>query len=767
MLDKIVHIKNIGRFLSYNASGDVSLRKLSLIYAENGRGKTTLCAILRSLQTGKSEYISERRALASTDAPNVHVRIDGNSSEYSDDSWSRTYGDLAIFDPVFINENVCSGDYVEHDHKKNLYRVIVGSEGVRLAQKIEELDRQIRDINTSLRAKRERISSFMPQGVELDDYLAWQPQDGIDNQIVQKNDELIRERQLVSRASEIQSKGSLRTIALPNVPTTFETVLNKQLTDIVADAETKVRQQIVLHEMPTRGESWLSDGVGFIKDNLCPFCGQRVDTNELINAYRSHFSTSYRNLKQEVSMLSQAIESAIGDRSLSAIQEVISNNATLSEFWRQFFEITLPEVSFALIQEKFTALRRETLELATTKENRPTEPVPLSDGYREAINGILELNPIINNYNDTIAAVNTKITAQKESTVSGANVQRLTTEISDLTARKRRFETEVVNACQEYSDTLSSKAELEQAKESTRSELDSYCQGILATYEQSINEYLDLFNAGFRITNTRHLYTGGTPSSQYRIQINGVALELGDVRTPAGTPCFKTALSSGDRSALALAFFLATLRHDPYVADKIVVFDDPFTSLDRFRRTCTQQLIQRLARTADQVIVLSHDPYFLRLLWDECPTRDQSVKALQMSKSGESTVIGEWDIEFETQSPYMKDLSALQAFNSEGSGDLRSVARAIRTFLEGWLRSRFPGQFQENEWLGDFIRKIREAESSSGLQQATAILDELDDINGYSKKFHHDQNASADTELINGDELKGYVRRTIRLVGGE
>ena len=764
MLDKIVAIKSIGRFSNYNASGDVSLRKLTLIYAENGRGKTTLCAILRSLQTGQSEYISERKALACTDSPNVHLRIDNGSSEYSDGNWSITYENLAIFDPVFINENVCSGDYVEHNHKKNLYRVIVGSKGVRLARRIEELDGQVRDVNTSLRTKRERISSFMPQGMELDEYLKWRPQEGIDNQIAQKNDELIRERQLVSRASEIQSKGLLRTISLPNVPSAFEIVLNKQLTDIVADAETKVRQQIARHEMPAKGESWLSDGVGFIKDNLCPFCGQSVEANELIDAYRSHFSTSYRDLKQEVSMLSQEIESAIGDRSIATVQEVISNNATLSEFWRQFFEVMLPEISFALIQERFTSVRRQCLALAAAKENRPTDSVPLTDEYREMLNGILEFNPIIRNYNAAIESVNVKITDQKDSSASGENVGRLTAEIAGLAARKRRFETEVVTACEEYAKVLGNKAKLEQAKDYARQELDSHCQGIIGAYEQSINEYLDLFNAGFRITNTRHLYTGGTPSSQYQIQINGVALELGDVRTPAGTPCFKTALSSGDRSALALAFFLATLQYDPDIADKVVVFDDPFTSLDRFRRTCTQQLIQKLAREANQVIVLSHDPYFLSLLWNECPNRD--VKALQMSRAGNTTVLGEWDVEAETQSTYMKDHSALLAFYRDRTGDRRFVARAIRPFLEGLLRVRFPGHFQSNEWLGEFVGKIRDAEPTSGLQHAKQDLNELEAINAYSQKYHHQQNANADSEPINDDELHGYVKRTLRLVGG-
>jgi wobble nucleotide-excising tRNase len=286
------------------------------------------------------------------------------------------------------------------------------------------------------------------------------------------------------------------------------------------------------------------------------------------------------------------------------------------------------------------------------------------------------------------------------------------------------------------------------------------------TYEQSINEYLDQFNAGFRITNTRHLYTGGTPSSHYQVEINNTPLDLGDARTPAGIPCFKTALSSGDRSSLALAFFLAVLKQDVNIGRKIVVFDDPFTSLDRFRRTCTQQLIQRLLDSAKQVVVLSHDPLFLKLLCDECPSASTNVKTLQMSKGGDTTVIGEWDVEAEVQNSYLKDYSTLLGFYRERKGDARAVARTIRPFLEGMLRSHFPGQFPQNEWLGDFIGKIRAAGVTNGLNHAKADLAELDAINGYSKKYHHQQNPNADLEVINEDELHGYVKRTLRLVGG-
>lgn len=767
MLEKIVRIKNIGRFLDYAAKGDVTFRKLTLIYAENGRGKTTLCAILRSLQSGQPEFISERQTLWATDASFVHIRLNNADYKFDGNAWTNSHPDILIFDSVFVNENVYSGDYVEHEHKKNLYHVIVGAQGVQLARQIEELDRQIRDLNANLREKKESISKHVPSGTKFDDYLKWQPLADIEAQIQQKTEELSNRQRAAARAGEIQEKQLFVKVQLPSLPSNFSEVLSKQLTDIVIDAERKVREQIARHQMGHQGESWLSQGLAYVKDDRCPFCGQGVQAHELIAAYRSYFSAAYRDLKQEVAQLAQRVNSAIGEAALSSVQQAIANNAALLEFWRQFTAVDLPQISFPDIQQKYAILREKCLKLAGRKQESPTEPVTLDAEFTTALAEVDALRTAVARYNDAVDAANSRVNEQKAAARSQPEITPVKNELAQLEARKQRFEPEIAKACQAYEDAVAKKASLEKQKEQVRQQLDQYCEDIIRTYEQSINEYLVHFNTGFRITNTHHLYRGGTPSSHYKIEINSKALDLGDAGTPAGTPCFKTALSSGDRSALALAFFLAVLKQDLDIGRKIVVFDDPFTSLDRFRRTSTQQLIQRLLDSAQQVIVLSHDAHFLKLLYDECPSATTNTKTLRMSKAGNATVIGEWDIEAEVLSSYEKDYRTLHRFYDDRTGDPRAVARAIRPFLECLLRACFPGHFQPNEWLGDFIAKIRAADETSGLQLARADLSELEAINDYSKKYHHQQNPNDDIEPINEDELHGYVKRTLRLVGGE
>jgi wobble nucleotide-excising tRNase len=77
MLKKIVSVNNVGKFRKSAAGGDTALAKRTLILGANGFGKTTLCAVLRSLKTGEPSNLLGRRTLGVTDVPTVEVLYDG------------------------------------------------------------------------------------------------------------------------------------------------------------------------------------------------------------------------------------------------------------------------------------------------------------------------------------------------------------------------------------------------------------------------------------------------------------------------------------------------------------------------------------------------------------------------------------------------------------------------------------------------------------------------------------------------------------------
>ena len=525
MIEKFISIRNIGRFRDCSPRGDVTFRKLSLLFAENGRGKTTLCAILRSLQTGQPEFILERKTLGASDPASVNIRLGGNNINFVNTTWSATHPDIALFDSVFVHDNVYAGDYVNHEHKKNLYHVIVGAQGVQLANRIEDFDGKIREANRQIGKKKNAVSRNIPNGVVLDDYLAWQPVTDIDAKIQQKNTKITNCQRAFEKAAEIQAKGLLSKIVLPVFPSDFLTVLAKNLVDISIDAEARVRQQIAAHKMGNQGEMWLSQGLGFVADDRCPFCGQGINGIELIGVYRSHFNVAYKELKQEVAQLTQRVTNSIGENSLNDTQQTLSNNLTLVEFWKQFAEVALPDFSFESIHKKYTTLRDLASALAQKKQQSPTEAVtPVADfqAARDAVTALHQQS--VQSYNTAIDTCNSLINAQKSTAPQAADINELKNQLANLEAKKKRFEPKVVRVCKEYQDELTAKNALEQQKSTARYQLDQYCRQIIQTYENSINTYLDQFNAGFRITNSKHQYTGGTPSSLYQIEINNCAV---------------------------------------------------------------------------------------------------------------------------------------------------------------------------------------------------------------------------------------------------
>ena len=226
-------------------------------------------------------------------------------------------------------------------------------------------------------------------------------------------------------------------------------------------------------------------------------------------------------------------------------------------------------------------------------------------------------------------------------------------------------------------------------------------------------------------------------------------------------PGFRNTLSSGDRSTLALAFFITGAELDPDLSEKILVYDDPFSSQDRSRRTYTQQQICRLGGIACQTILLSHEPRFLRSIWDA--TEKSRTKALQFSRVGEkNTTLNAWKIEDDTRGDYFQKRETLRSFLHDGEGAPRHVAQTLRPVLEEYLRFNWPDSFSPNEWLGSFIAKIESAEAEDPLHVLQEELDELCNINDYSKRYHHGDNPAAETEPIDDGELSSYVRRTLK-----
>jgi len=758
MLKKVVAIKNVGRFRNCGTSGDVELRRATLVFVPNARGKTTLCDILRSLRTGDGAYILGRRTLGSPDEPLVSILTDNGLRTFKQGAWSSSYPDLDIYDGRFVHDNVHAGECVGHDQRRNLYDVILGEEGVALKEACDKCDADGREAIRVEKEKEAAVQKLVPQGMTVQKFLSLEVDPAVDANVEAARKSVA----LLEESTKVQQKPLLASVELPVLPAGLDALLAKTIEDVSANAEDTIRVHMAQH-MSQADQAWLDRGSELMSGGACPFCAQSVNGNALIVAYRTHFAASYRNLKAEVAAWPVKVQCFADNSAFFVMKQTMDANTRLLEEWEAYLTTErLAELDLEAVRAPFVQLKALVEQAIESKLKAPLEKVDIAAG-RKALEGKLgTATELAKTYNNAVERINDALRAKKEES-RGGNLAEAKQELVTLQATKARHSPEAQSVCDALGVARKNQQASELLKTATKLKLEEYSKDVFQRYQGRINDLLKKFGTSFRIWNTMAEYPGGKPRTSYCLTIETLGggsekVELGDAKTPLGQPSFKNTLSAGDKSALALAFFLAQVEASPHLAKKVVVLDDPFTSQDRSRMVCTQQSIRKLAEKALQVVVLSHDPRFLKLVWDELPAATRN--SIQLTELGG---VMAWDIESEVMEEYYQNFVTLWKYCEYRDGNPQNVVKTIRTLLEQYLRWKLPKHFDPKGWLGDYVKAIVEAASGTMLAHAQCIAEELGDIKDYCKRFHHPQGEPTG-ELADADEVAAYGRRAIELV---
>ena len=525
----------------------------------------------------------------------------------------------------------------------------------------------------------------------------------------------------------------------------------------------QVAAHLAAHQMTDHGgEAWLSEGMPFIADEKCPFCGQGLQGLPLISAYRSLFSDAYDHLKTDIAALRATVERDFGDKAVGQLTTQAATNATALEFWRRYCTIEPDGLDApAGLVDAISGLKDAILTCWTVRPRLPlSRLICTTEAGFSATRAAFDLaHAAVTAMNTAVRAANAIIAARKAATAAG-DVNAAETALKRLSAVKTRHEAAVAEACTAYGKLEEEKAEIETQKTAARTKLENHSEKVVKPYERRINALLDDFNAGFRIGETKYVYPGGLVSSSYQLVINETAIDLGDGKTPLSKPSFKNTLSAGDRTTLALAFFLASLERDPAQATRIVVFDDPFNSQDAFRRHQTVYRIKKTSELCAQVFVLSHDAGFLRQVWEKCPA-DQRIAIQFTDHRALGSKINPCDLEEACKGRVANEIDDLLLFFNTGVGKPHDIAKKMRVVLETHCRTAYSGFFGADDMLGDIVRKTRDG----GDQHPTyALLDDLDQINDYSRDHHHgDDPTDGIADQTDDTEMKGFVRKTLKI----
>jgi len=754
-------IRRVGRFDNVTSGSSLGIEKLGLIYAENARGKTTIAAILRSLSTGDPHYILERTRLGQSGAPEVVIATDSGNAIFQSGSWNAPRPEVTVFDDVFVSENVHSGLEVDPAHRQRLHDLIIGAQGVALSKALQvEID-QIEEHNKVLTKKGDLIPKRLRGDLSPEKFCTIAPIAGLPDQLDRAAKSLAAARD----ADAVAKRPKLPVISLPSFDVeAINEMLGRSLETLEVDALTRVQQHMRM--LGSGGEAWVEDGTSRAAAlqrangrELCPYCAQPLSGSHLIAHYQAYFSGAYRDLKSQVGQMGKEIAARHQGDAVAAFERAVREAVQGGEFWGRFTAVPTIELDTAATVRLWNAAAGPVLDALRTKYVSPLEVAQLPpeairavDAYHREAERIADLGSLLQQANQGIDLV-------KERAAS-ANVGVLERDLAGLKMVEARYSEEGKDLAGKWLAEKAAKGETEKRRDAARTALETYREQVFPAYEAKLNDYLRRLNAGFRLQKVVSQNSRVGSSASYHVLVNQTAVPL--VGTRPSSPSFRTLLSSGDRNALALAFFLASIELDPGKATKVVVFDDPMTSLDEHRTLSTVKEVLGLRSVVKQVIVMSHSKPFLLSVWDDTRKNDPRSAMKVERDVNDTSTLSAWDVTREAVTAHDKRAELVQSYIVSPIGhDERQVATGLRPMLEAFLRVAYPEWFPAGTMLGEFIMKARRALGTADQRMSRTDIDELETLKDYGNLFHHDTNAAYQTQAINDAQLLDFAQRTV------
>ncbi len=158
MLGRIAEIQGVGLLHQTNGKPH-TCQKATLIYADNGRGKSTLATIFRSVATSNAGLITACKTIDGTLPPKVTLQFgSGHKVSFDNGAWSEQRPELLVFDADFIGRNVHSGGAVNTDHRKNLLEFALGEAAVTARTAVEAATNKFKEASDKVRGLEGQLS---------------------------------------------------------------------------------------------------------------------------------------------------------------------------------------------------------------------------------------------------------------------------------------------------------------------------------------------------------------------------------------------------------------------------------------------------------------------------------------------------------------------------------------------------------------------------------------------------------------------------------
>ena len=747
MLVKVTQLLRVGRFQRWDAAtaGRVTskLAKLTLIFGRNASGKSTLVRTLRAAATGRAEDVLLDRTIDAALPPNVQLDFSEGPYKFDGTAWKGTSPTIHVFDRKFVEDNVFVGTLSSKRHRTQILQIALGAEEVSLAVNLDQLSKQGRELahEESQHAKlvRAQVAKHAMTEVAFTALSPVEDPEAARASLEIRGHEAAIERELAHRAQPT---------ALPAISALDFSVFGALLATTTTEVAAAVRAHFD-KRLRGNGEAWVRAGLAFADGKTCPFCAQSVagKDGDLLGAFAEHFDRAYVDLAGAIDIALAAARSIA--TWWSEVAKAAEVNPRAIAAWGD-------SIAFEAREADANAVARALTALFEAKAKRPTQAVA-AEALADARLAYERLVVATTDYNAGIAAMRATIAKRLARPAGAAAVIAL--ERRRLDAAVDRYSEPVVRALAERTRLFEAIARVDTLKKRAVDEMHAKKLGQLTQFTARMNELLGMLCADFTLDELETERSGGTTGARFTVRVPAGRLSVGSAD---GEARFARVLSDGDRSTLALALFVMSIERTPDLGEAIVVLDDPMTSQDAQRSEATAEQITRLAKRADQVIVVSHlAPFLVQVAydWRRHGGEAKALAELELDRAG--MTLRSWSAEDHATDEHSRRSAELRAFAADPASDAFAprMHGEIRKVIEHHLREARPELYANGAvTLEALVRRVRaDAEGLAAMKWTADDLEELDRLTAFTARAG--VSPAPEPEVV-----RGMARRALALV---
>ncbi len=637
---KIRKIKNIKGYKSFtdfqwvefckNKDGqEAILQNFSVVFGENGSGKSSLCDVLKNLSQIK-DFENDTPTSAEIE---INDGTNNQDYKYENNAWTPNQLDkksILFFDVDFINANV-------HTHGVRSNNLQQGAHTQKAGKLIIDLDEQADKLKTLIEVKRKEIEIFNKTKASVLERTYSDQDNNLFNIHKDVSDEDKKKKILELKENLKKLEEELGTLQKLNTQysqinhianigqvSALGNLSSKEIYIELCGREIKEKAQNTADEKVKTHFEKHRDFIESAKNQIpedyskedCPLCMQPLaNAKKVIDYYRNVFDKTYEtakksflsdietkkselntfktglNITAKVTGIFDSLEKIKTDFGIENIYKLEEK----TEFTKKLSNISIDEID-------------EIIKILDSLKNIDRKAVDVSTPYNAVLKKIEDIKKSIDELNTLVVAKN-KIINDFKSKYSDQS--KISSEIQEKSQKKIEtqelldfLQSDKILNIKAKNDTLTEQKKITDELKKMQDNLKEYLEKTIpqSVITQMIT-FLEKFNLAFSLEHIKP--TTNTKDYSFAFKIKD---SKGNERE------LKGGLSEGERQLISLAFFFAINESLQDKQNKILVFDDPITSLDSPNLKILAELIHGKVQDFSQTIVFTHHPLFFKYL---------------------------------------------------------------------------------------------------------------------------------------------------------